>query len=46
MARKKSKIARDAEETVVLAFGQTDGSSAVHVARKMKKRPLYKLGNQ
>jgi len=41
-ARKKQKGGRD-EESVVLAFGKTDGGSAVHVARKMKKRPLWKV---
>jgi hypothetical protein len=33
-----------AEETVVLAFG-TSGGSAVHVTRKMRKRPLWKVNN-
>lgn len=40
--RKAQKPGRD-EESVVLAFGKTDGGSAVHVARKMKKRPLWKV---
>ncbi|KAG8903815.1 hypothetical protein FRB99_002706 [Tulasnella sp. 403] len=42
-ARKKLPISRDAEESVVLAFGKTDGGSNVHVTRKMKKRPLWKV---
>lgn len=42
-ARKKSKVGRDAEESVVLAFGKAEGGSAVHVTRKMKKRPLWKV---
>ncbi|KAG9019599.1 hypothetical protein FRB90_000063 [Tulasnella sp. 427] len=42
-ARKKTKAGRVAEESVVLAFGKTDGGSAVHVTRKMKKRPLWKV---
>jgi len=46
--RKKAGIARatGAEETVVLAFGGGSGSfggSAVHVTRKMRKRPLWKV---
>lgn len=43
---RKHGVARGqgAEETVVLAFGggNTNGS-AVHVARKMRKRPLWKV---
>ncbi|KAG8989106.1 hypothetical protein FRB95_001843 [Tulasnella sp. JGI-2019a] len=42
-ARKKTQGGRDAEESVVLAFGKTDGGSAVHVTRKMKKKPLWKV---
>ena len=42
-ARKKKQVGRDAEETVVLAFGRSDGGSAVHVTRKLKKRPLWKV---
>ncbi|KAI6005476.1 hypothetical protein EDD15DRAFT_2425249, partial [Pisolithus albus] len=35
---------RGAEETVVLAFGGSDmGESAVHVTRKIRKRPLWKV---
>jgi len=44
--RKKAGVARGAEETVVLAFGGGSGSlggSAVHVTRKMRKRPLWKV---
>ncbi|KAF9050685.1 hypothetical protein BDZ89DRAFT_1057126 [Hymenopellis radicata] len=34
------------EETVVLAFGGSNGAgSAVHVTRKMKKRPLWKVNS-
>ncbi|KAF5391274.1 hypothetical protein D9757_001962 [Collybiopsis confluens] len=35
------------EETVVLAFGsaQGPGTSAVHVTRKMRKRPLWKVNS-
>lgn len=43
---RKRGIARGigAEETVVLAFGQSNfGTSAVHVTRKMRKRPLWKV---
>lgn len=46
-ARKRG-IARGqgAEETVVLAFGANNyGGSPVHVTRKMKKRPLWKVGS-
>lgn len=45
---RKRGIARGqgAEETVVLAFGQSNfGSSAVHVTRKMRKRPLWKVNS-
>jgi hypothetical protein len=35
-----------AEETVVLAFGGNSlGSSTVHVTRKMRKRPLWKINS-
>ncbi|KAF8959077.1 hypothetical protein BDZ97DRAFT_1839754 [Flammula alnicola] len=35
-----------AEETVVLAFGQSNfGNSAVHVTRKLRKRPLWKVNS-
>jgi len=48
--RKKAGMARatGAEETVVLAFGGGNGSfggSAVHVTRKMRKRPLWKVNS-
>lgn len=46
-ARKRG-IARGqgAEETVVLAFGANNYSgSPVHVTRKLKKRPLWKVGS-
>ncbi|KIM49423.1 hypothetical protein M413DRAFT_438603 [Hebeloma cylindrosporum] len=45
---RKRGIARGlgAEETVVLAFGQSNfGNSAVHVTRKMRKRPLWKVNS-
>jgi len=45
---RKRSIARGvgAEETVVLALGQSNfGSSAVHVTRKMRKRPLWKVNS-
>lgn len=45
---RKRGIARGlgAEETVVLAFGGGNfGSSAVHVTRKMRKRPLWKVNS-
>lgn len=46
--RKKAGISRGtgAEETVVLAFGGgngTVGGSAVHVTRKLRKKPLWKI---
>ena len=46
--RKKAGISRVAgsEETVVLAFGGgngTAGASAVHVTRKLRKKPLWKI---
>jgi hypothetical protein len=39
--------ASNAEETVVLAFGGSmgGGGSNVHVTRKIKKRPLWKVSN-
>ncbi|EPT06240.1 hypothetical protein FOMPIDRAFT_1110028 [Fomitopsis schrenkii] len=42
---RKRAIARGqgAEETVVLAFGGHNGGSAVHVTRKLRKRPLWKV---
>ncbi|EIN07815.1 hypothetical protein PUNSTDRAFT_144335 [Punctularia strigosozonata HHB-11173 SS5] len=43
---RKKGVARGsgAEETVVLAFGGGhDGGSAVHVTRKLRKRPLWKV---
>jgi len=48
--RKKAGISRGAgaEETVVLAFGGgngTAGASAVHVTRKLRKRPLWKINS-
>ncbi|KAL4253918.1 BTB domain-containing protein [Abortiporus biennis] len=45
---RKRGIARGqgAEETVVLAFGQNNfGGSAVHVTRKLRKRPLWKVNS-
>ncbi|KIY51007.1 hypothetical protein FISHEDRAFT_38620, partial [Fistulina hepatica ATCC 64428] len=43
--RKAAVSGSGAEETVVLAFGGTSsGNSAVHVTRKMRKRPLWKVG--
>ncbi|KAF8579497.1 hypothetical protein K439DRAFT_1359537, partial [Ramaria rubella] len=44
IALRKSGVGRGAEETVVLAFGGTTTSgSAVHVTRKVKKRPLVRI---
>jgi len=48
--RKKAGISRGtgAEETVVLAFGGgngTVGGSAVHVTRKLRKKPLWKINS-
>ncbi|KAH7922828.1 hypothetical protein BV22DRAFT_1016567 [Leucogyrophana mollusca] len=46
--QRKKGIARGqgAEETVVLAFGGGHlGGSAVHVTRKMRKRPLWKVNS-
>ncbi|KAL1756522.1 hypothetical protein FB107DRAFT_261068 [Schizophyllum commune] len=37
--------AAGAEETVVLAFGGGGGGSAVHVARKLRKKPLWKVNS-
>ncbi|KAJ3512523.1 hypothetical protein NLJ89_g3469 [Agrocybe chaxingu] len=44
---RKRGVARGlAEETVVLAFGQGNfGTSAVHVTRKLRKRPLWKVNS-
>lgn len=44
---RKRGIARgQSEETVVLAFGSSNfGGSAVHVTRKMRKRPLWKVNS-
>nr|WKW83171.1 NPR4 [Flammulina filiformis] len=45
---RKRGIARvpGAEETVVLAFGGNNfGGSAVHITRKLKKRPLWKVNS-
>jgi hypothetical protein len=45
---RKRGVARGsgAEETVVLAFGGGNfGASAVHVTRKMRKRPLWKVNS-
>ncbi|KAJ4000055.1 hypothetical protein F5050DRAFT_694122 [Lentinula boryana] len=43
---RKHGIARGLEETVVLAFGGGNfGTSAVHVTRKMRKRPLWKVNS-
>lgn len=45
---RKRGIARGqgAEETVVLAFGGSNfGASAVHVTRKLRKRPLWKVNS-
>jgi len=41
--RKNNKAGHGAEESVVLAFGKAEGGSAVHITRKMKKRPLWKV---
>jgi len=41
--RKKTPAGKETEESVVLAFGKSDGGSAVHITRKMKKRPLWKV---
>lgn len=46
--RKKRGVSRGsgAEETVVLAFGGGNGNagaSAVHVTRKLRKKPLWKI---
>ena len=45
---RKQGIARGtgAEETVVLAFGGGNfGGSAVHITRKLRKRPLWKVNS-
>lgn len=44
---RKHSIARGLgqEETVVLAFGGTNGGSAVHVTRKIRKRSLWKVNS-
>ncbi|KZT11631.1 uncharacterized protein LAESUDRAFT_809521 [Laetiporus sulphureus 93-53] len=45
---RKQGIARGhgAEETVVLAFGGSNfGGSAVHITRKLRKRPLWKVNS-
>ncbi|KDR81796.1 hypothetical protein GALMADRAFT_240002 [Galerina marginata CBS 339.88] len=43
---RKRGIARGLEETVVLAFGQSNfGTSTVHVTRKMRKRNLWKVSS-
>lgn len=44
---RKRGVARGqgAEETVVLAFGGGFGGSAVHVTRKLRKRPLWKVNS-
>ena len=45
---RKRGIARGqgAEETVVLAFGGGNfGGSAVHITRKLRKRPLWKVNS-
>jgi hypothetical protein len=43
---RKRGIARgNGEETVVLAFGSNFGGSAVHVTRKLRKRPLWKVNS-
>jgi hypothetical protein len=42
--RKRARGSGAAEETVVLAFGGGNfGGSAVHITKKMKKRPLWKV---
>jgi len=44
IARRKQAVGRDAEESVVLAFGGVgDSGSAVHITRKLKKRSLWKV---
>lgn len=42
---RKKGIARQvgAEETVVLAFGGSSSGTNVHVSRKLKKKPLWKV---
>jgi hypothetical protein len=42
--RKRARGSGAAEETVVLAFGGGNfGGSTVHITKKMKKRPLWKV---
>ncbi|KIM80797.1 hypothetical protein PILCRDRAFT_72830 [Piloderma croceum F 1598] len=42
--RRRARGSGAAEETVVLAFGGGNyGGSAVHITKKMKKRPLWKV---
>jgi hypothetical protein len=42
--RKRARGSATIEETVVLAFGGGGfGGSAVHITKKMKKRPLWKV---
>jgi hypothetical protein len=41
--RKRARGSGVAEETVVLAFGGGNFGSAVHITKKMKKRPLWKV---
>lgn len=44
IARRKATVGNAVEETVVLAFGGSMNSgSAVHVTRKVKKRPLVRV---
>lgn len=44
IARRKASVGHGVEETVVLAFGgSTNSGSAVHVTRKVKRRPLWKV---
>jgi len=47
VAARKRGVARDAEETVVLAFdGASESNSRVHVTRKMRGRRLWKVGGK
>ncbi|KAF5324501.1 hypothetical protein D9611_004286 [Ephemerocybe angulata] len=43
--RKRGISRGSGEETVVLAFGNNFGGSAVHVTRKLRKRPLWKVNS-
>lgn len=43
--RKRGISRGNGEETVVLAFGNNSGGSAVHVTRKLRKRPLWKVNS-